>query len=57
MMSDMLPQSYHDVMEVYKRPMSVKYIPSIFWAFVSFISFSLAYPALAHALEGLQKVG
>ena len=49
MMSDMFPQSYHDVMEVYKRPMSVKYIPSIFWAFISFISFSLAYPALAHA--------
>jgi len=38
-------------MEVYKRPMSVKYIPSIFWAFVSVISLSFAFPAMAHAFE------
>jgi hypothetical protein len=36
-------------MEVYKRPMSVRYIPSIFWAFVSVISLSFAFPAMAHA--------
>ena len=48
-MSDYMSQSYHDVMEVYKRPMSVRYIPTFFWAFVSVISLSLAFPALAHA--------
>ena len=48
-MSDYMSQSYHDVMEVYKRPMSVRYIPSIFWAFVSVISLSFAFPAMAHA--------
>ena len=41
--------NYHDVMQVYKRPMSVRYIPTIFWAFVSFISLSLAFPTIAHA--------
>ena len=29
--------------------MSVRYIPTFFWAFVSVISLSLAFPALAHA--------
>ena len=29
MMADHLSLSYHDVMEVYKRPMSVRYIPRI----------------------------
>ena len=48
-MSDFMSQSYHDVMEVYKRPMSVRYIPTIFWAFVSVISLSFAFPAMAHA--------
>ena len=48
-MSDLMSQSYHDVMEVYKRPMTVKYIPTIFWAFVSVISLSFAFPAMAHA--------
>ena len=48
-MSDLMSQSYHDVMEVYKRPMSVRYIPTIFWAFVSVISLSFAFPAMAHA--------
>lgn len=41
--------SYHDVMEVYKRPMSVRYIPTFFWAFITFISLSLSFPVLAHA--------
>ena len=48
-MSDFMSQSYHDVMEVYKRPMSVRYIPTIFWAFVSVISLSFAFPAMAQA--------
>ncbi len=46
-----MSQSYHDVMEVYKRPMSVKYIPTIFWAFISVISLSLAFPQVAHAYD------
>ena len=50
-MSDLMSQSYHDVMEVYKRPMSVRYIPSIFWAFVSVISLSLAFPTVTQAYE------
>ena len=50
-MSDLMSQSYHDVMEVYKRPMSVKYIPTIFWAFISVISLSLAFPQVTHAFE------
>ena len=28
-MSDAMNQSYHDVMEVYKRPMSISFIPRI----------------------------
>ena len=51
-MSDLMSQSYHDVMEVYKRPMSVKYIPTLFLGtlYVSF-HLSLAFPVLAHAYE------
>ena len=41
--------NYHDVMEVYKRPMSVRYIPTFFWAIVSVISLSLAFPTITHA--------
>ena len=34
-MDDYMSQSYHDVMEVYKRPMSIKYVPRIFsWLLV-----------------------
>ena len=40
--------NYHEVMEAYKRPMSVKYIPAIFWAFVSVISLSFAFPVTGH---------
>ena len=43
--------NYHDVMEAYKRTMTVRYIPTIFWAFVSVISLSLAFPAITHAYE------
>ena len=46
-----MSQSYHDVMEVYKRPMSVRYIPSIFWACVSVICLSVAFPTVTHAFE------
>ena len=44
-----MSQSYHDVMEVYKRPMSVNYIPTLFWAILCVFLLSLAFPALAHA--------
>ncbi len=50
-MSDYMSQSYHDVMEVYKRPMSVRYIPTFFWAIVSVVSLSLAFPQVVHAFE------
>ena len=42
--------SYHDVMEVYKHPMSVKYIPNIFVSIVVFLIMLLATPALADHL-------
>jgi len=48
-MSDYMSQSYHDVMEVYKRPMSVNYIPTLFWAILCVLLLSLAFPTLAHA--------
>ncbi len=44
-----MSQSYHDVMEVYKRPMSVNYIPTLFWAILCVLLLSLAFPTLAHA--------
>ena len=28
-MSDAMSQSYHDVMEVYRRPMSIRFVPRI----------------------------
>ncbi len=42
--------SYHDVMEVYKHPMSVKYIPNIFVSIVVFLIMLVATPALADHL-------
>jgi len=45
--------SYHDVMKTYKKPilLPLKYIPKIFWALVSVISVSIAFPTLTHAYE------
>ena len=34
--------TYHDVMEVYKRPMSVKYIPWIYTSTILLIPLSIA---------------
>jgi len=34
--------TYHDVMEVYKRPMSVKYIPWIYTGSIIIIPLSIA---------------
>ena len=50
MISDAMSLSYHDVMEVYKRPMSVRYIPNIFASLIIlFISF-FATPVNANHL-------
>ena len=45
--------SYHDVMKTYKKPIlfPLKHIPTIFWALVSVISMSIAFPTLTHAYE------
>ena len=40
--------NYHEVMEVYKRPMSVRYIPQIFWVLVFMISLTI-FPTITHA--------
>lgn len=39
-MSDAMSQSYHEVMEVYKQPISIRYIPRIIgWG--SLLSFAV----------------
>ena len=50
-MGDLMSQSYLDVLDVYNRPMSIKYIHTFFLAIVCVFSFSLAFPVLAHAFE------
>ena len=42
--------SYHDVMEVYKRPMSVRYIPNIFASLIILIVSFFAIPTNANHL-------
>ena len=50
MMADHLSLSYHDVMEVYKRPMSVRYIPRIVgWVSAFFIL--LGVHSTAYAMD------
>ena len=47
-MDDYMSQSYHDVMEVYKRPMSVRFIPRIFsWILVFGLLFGVSQTAYA----------
>ena len=47
-MDDYMSQSYHDVMEVYKRPMSIKYVPRIFsWLLVFGLLFCVSQTAYA----------
>ena len=50
MMSDHLSLSYHDVMEVYKHPMSVRYIPRIF-GWVSALFILLGVHSTAYAMD------
>ena len=45
--------SYGEVMEVYKRPMSVRYIPQIFVSVVLFAITLIATPVLADHLPCL----
>ena len=47
-MDDYMSQSYHDVMEVYKRPMSIRYVPRIIsWFMVFGLLFGVSHPAYA----------
>ena len=39
-MSDAMSQSYHEVMEVYKQPISIRYVPRII-GWVSLLSFAV----------------
>ena len=50
MISDAMSPSYHDVMEVYKRPMSVRYIPNIFASLIVLLISFIAAPANADHL-------
>ena len=51
-MSDLMSQSYHDVMEVYKHPISVRYIPRIFsWLLVFVVLFGVSTTAYAFESE------
>ena len=50
-MSDLMSQSYHDVMEVYKRPISIRYIPRIFsWLLVFVVLFGVSTTVYADHL-------
>ena len=47
-MDDYMSQSYDDVMEVYKRPMSIRFIPRIFsWLLVFGLLFGVSQTAYA----------
>ena len=50
MISDAMSPSYHDVMEVYKRPMSVRYIPNIFASLILLLISFIAARANANHL-------
>ena len=51
-MSDFMSQSYHDVMEAYKRPPSIRFIPRIFgWLTVFILLFGVSKTAYAYDAE------
>jgi len=52
-MSDYMSQSYHDVMQVYRRPMSVRYIPNILGSFVTFSILFIVLPKISYALQNV----
>ena len=45
-----MSRSYHDVMEVYKRPMSVRYIPFITFIVATCLTATVGLPVYAHGL-------
>ena len=42
--------SYHDVIEVYKRPMSISYLPFITFILATGITATVGLPVYAHGL-------
>jgi len=42
--------NYHDVLEVYKRPMSVRYLPFFFFIVATFTTATVGLPVYAHGL-------
>ena len=51
-MSDFMSQSYHEVMEAYKRPPSIRFIPRIFgWLTVFILLFGVSKTAYAYETE------
>ena len=51
-MSDFMSQSYHEVMEAYKRPPSIRFIPRIFgWLTVFILLFGVSKTAYAYDAE------
>ena len=51
MISDAMTQSYHDVMKAYKKEylLPLRYVPVVFWALVTFLTVSIAFPIATHA--------
>ena len=42
--------NYHDVMETYKRPMSVRYLPFFYFIIATTITATVGLPVYAHGL-------
>ncbi|ADO98337.1 carboxylesterase [Cyanophage S-SSM6a] len=51
MISDAMTKSYHDVMKAYKKEylLPLRYVPVVFWALVTFLTVSIAFPIATHA--------
>tara|TARA_B100000902_G_scaffold357275_1_gene371621 strand:+ start:97 stop:471 length:375 start_codon:yes stop_codon:yes gene_type:complete len=51
-MSDLMSQSYHDVMEAYKRPMNIRFLPRLVsWILVFGLLFGVTQTAYAFEKE------
>ena len=56
-MSDFMSQSYHEVMEAYKRPQSIRFIPRIFgWLTVFIHLVGVSKTAYAYDSEAVRWV-
>ena len=42
--------NYHDVIEAYKRPMSVRYIPFFYFIIATTITATVGLPVYAHGI-------